>query len=287
MGWRRRARIRVTATPRTMNDLCRAAGVRPVPRAWGGTRPRGLLESILRLVRSAGVALTAPALRRSEAPTSLSGDSITRPAGSARGITELGIGKPMRPDVAPAFDRMAAAARADGVDLLITSASAATPSPCSRGPPRPQVGRATGQVAAPARHRARRRPSERTRIARAQRPELCLLAPTTTRCKAGLPASVAGANWPAPRASVFGARAASPARSTCSRCRSAGRRAAFTPGRTMSPTASTCRRSSISWRLGGCTRRAASSPTGARSRRAHGPPRERMVCGNDVLTVTA
>jgi hypothetical protein len=31
-------------------------------------------------------------------------------------------GKPMRPDVARAFDRLAAAARADGVDLIITSA---------------------------------------------------------------------------------------------------------------------------------------------------------------------
>jgi LAS superfamily LD-carboxypeptidase LdcB len=31
-------------------------------------------------------------------------------------------GKPMRPDVAGAFDRMEAAARADGVALLITSA---------------------------------------------------------------------------------------------------------------------------------------------------------------------
>jgi hypothetical protein len=43
-------------------------------------------------------------------------------AGEYRGPFAHRQGKPMRPDVALAFDRMAAAARADGVDLLITSA---------------------------------------------------------------------------------------------------------------------------------------------------------------------
>jgi hypothetical protein len=43
-------------------------------------------------------------------------------AGEYRGPFAHRQGKPMRPDVAVAFDRMAAAARADGVDLIISSA---------------------------------------------------------------------------------------------------------------------------------------------------------------------
>ena len=72
-------------------------------------------------------------------------------------------GKRMRPDVALAFDRMSAAARADGVALIITSAFrtnaeqaalfAAHPDPKWVAPP--------GTVAAPARHRARPRPRRR------------------------------------------------------------------------------------------------------------------------------
>jgi hypothetical protein len=45
-----------------------------------------------------------------------------RGAGEYGGPLELRQGKPMRPDVARAFDRMEAAARADGVALIITSA---------------------------------------------------------------------------------------------------------------------------------------------------------------------
>ncbi|MEA2271446.1 MAG: hypothetical protein QOI98_154, partial [Solirubrobacteraceae bacterium] len=53
-------------------------------------------------------------------PDSLPVDSLGE--GEYRGPFALRQGKPMRPDVALAFDRMYAAARADGVDLLITSA---------------------------------------------------------------------------------------------------------------------------------------------------------------------
>jgi hypothetical protein len=45
-----------------------------------------------------------------------------RGAGEYSGPLELRQGKPMRPDVARAFDRMEAAARADGVALIISSA---------------------------------------------------------------------------------------------------------------------------------------------------------------------
>ena len=70
-------------------------------------------------------------------------------------------GKPMRPDVALAFDRMYAAARAAGVTLIVNSAyrSDAEQARAVRGEPGPEVGRAAGPVAAPARDRARPRPA--------------------------------------------------------------------------------------------------------------------------------
>jgi hypothetical protein len=54
-------------------------------------------------------------------PGGLPGD-LARGAGEYSGPLDLRQGKPMRPDVARAFDRMAAAARADGVALIINSA---------------------------------------------------------------------------------------------------------------------------------------------------------------------
>jgi hypothetical protein len=54
-------------------------------------------------------------------PGALPGDPA-RGAGEYSGPLELRQGKPMRPDVARAFDRMEAAARADGVALIISSA---------------------------------------------------------------------------------------------------------------------------------------------------------------------
>jgi hypothetical protein len=56
------------------------------------------------------------------APPGTDPDAGALAAGEYRGPFAQRQGKPMRPDVALAFDRMAAAARADGVDLLITSA---------------------------------------------------------------------------------------------------------------------------------------------------------------------
>ena len=46
-------------------------------------------------------------------------------------------GKPMRPDVAAAFDRLAAAARADGIALVISRRTAPTPSRRACSPPTP------------------------------------------------------------------------------------------------------------------------------------------------------
>ena len=53
-------------------------------------------------------------------PGGLPGD-LARGAGEYSGPLELRQGKPMRPDVARAFDRMEAAARADGVALIVNS----------------------------------------------------------------------------------------------------------------------------------------------------------------------
>ncbi len=85
-------------------------------------------------------------------------------------------GKPMRPDVALAFDRMAAAARADGVALIVVSGfrTDAEQARLFAAHPDPEVGRAARQVAAPARHRARPRPERRVRLAGGERPALRL-----------------------------------------------------------------------------------------------------------------
>jgi soluble lytic murein transglycosylase-like protein len=56
------------------------------------------------------------------APPGTNPDADPLTAGQYRGPFARRQGKPMRPDVALAFDRMAAAARADGVALLIASA---------------------------------------------------------------------------------------------------------------------------------------------------------------------
>jgi hypothetical protein len=55
-------------------------------------------------------------------PPGAGGVPDTRGAGEYTGPLAMRQGKPMRPDVAAAFDRMEAAARADGVALIINSA---------------------------------------------------------------------------------------------------------------------------------------------------------------------
>ena len=85
-------------------------------------------------------------------------------------------GKPMRPDVARAFDRMEAAARADGVRLIVTSGyrSDAEQAELYERTSRPEVGRPARQVAAPLGHGARPRASQRVRVASSQRRALSL-----------------------------------------------------------------------------------------------------------------
>jgi hypothetical protein len=69
----------------------------------------------------AQVANTATAEAELAPPGAAPGAGRGHP-GEYRGPFAIRQGRRMRPDVAPAFDRMAAAARADGVALLITSA---------------------------------------------------------------------------------------------------------------------------------------------------------------------
>jgi hypothetical protein len=70
-----------------------------------------------------GAAVPNAAIAEAElAPPGTGPEAGLLTAGEYRGPFAHRQGKPMRPDVALAFDRMAAAARADGVALLITSA---------------------------------------------------------------------------------------------------------------------------------------------------------------------
>ena len=78
------------------------------------------------------------------------------------------MGKPMRPDVALAFDRMAAAARAEAGLLLSIFQRLSLRRPAGQAvcrKPQPEVGRSAGHQPPPLRHRARPRPAGRLRLA--------------------------------------------------------------------------------------------------------------------------
>jgi hypothetical protein len=90
----------------------------------GGLAPiriRVTVDDAIAVGDRARVANTATAEAELSPPSALPGGGPAN-AGEYRGPFAYRQGKPMRPDVALAFDRMAAAAHADGVDLLITSA---------------------------------------------------------------------------------------------------------------------------------------------------------------------
>jgi soluble lytic murein transglycosylase-like protein len=101
-------------SPRAVVDFPRADAFAPVL-----IRVRVAGEARLPGDRSARVTATAEAeLAPDAAPVGLGAPG----AGEYRGPFAYRDGKPMRPDVALAFDRMAAAARADGIDLIVVSA---------------------------------------------------------------------------------------------------------------------------------------------------------------------
>jgi hypothetical protein len=75
-------------------------------------------------LRVGGVSIGTPAVAEAELVpdvAAVGGPVLTANTGEYTGPLAFRGGKPMRPDVALAFDRMAAAARADGVALLVTS----------------------------------------------------------------------------------------------------------------------------------------------------------------------
>ena len=72
--------------------------------------------------RRRAIPVVASAEAEASPPASWSGMPATASGGGYSGPLAYRQGKPMRPDVARAFDRMAAAARRDGVSLVINSA---------------------------------------------------------------------------------------------------------------------------------------------------------------------
>ena len=110
--------------------------------------------------RQSGEAEASPPAAASTAPTMASGGGYSGPLAYRQG-------KPMRPDVATAFDRMAAAAQADGicarhqlgVPVRRRAGAAVGRAPGSA------LGRAAGPVAPPLRHGARPRPAIRVLVA--------------------------------------------------------------------------------------------------------------------------
>ena len=89
-------------------------------RTAGASRPCGSACRCARRVEVAGRGITLRALAEAELGAEAGGGFAH--GGGYDGPLAMRQGKRMRPDVAQAFDRMAAAARADGVQLLITSA---------------------------------------------------------------------------------------------------------------------------------------------------------------------
>lgn len=92
----------------------------PDAATFAPVRVRVAVTDSLRIVRGSA---TRHAEVRATAEAELAPlESLTAKGGGYDGPLAFRQGKPMRPDVAQAFDRMERAARADGVSLLITSA---------------------------------------------------------------------------------------------------------------------------------------------------------------------
>ena len=178
--------------------------------AAAASRPRACASRCARCHRVRGPGRAATGASRSRPPRWPSSRRTRRPAsrrgGGYSGPLAYRQGKPMRPDVAQAFDRMAAAAaRGRRRARSSRAASAATPSrrACSRANPDPKWVAPPGHVAAPARHRARPRPAGGLRLARAQRGAVRLRA-SATRGSRGTTATRA---TPGTRSVGFGPRA--------------------------------------------------------------------------------
>jgi len=114
------ARARALATAR-LNGAERVAVAFPDGSAFAPTRIRVTVRDPA-VVEVAGQRRSAPVTAVAEAQLAPGATSpFAGGAGEYRGPLALRQGKPMRPDVALAFDRMAAAAARDGVALLVVS----------------------------------------------------------------------------------------------------------------------------------------------------------------------
>jgi hypothetical protein len=102
-------------------DAGSSAPVRVRARVVGEVDPDAMLGGESRVSRRP-IRVVAKAEAEATPPASWSGMPATASGGGYSGPLAYRQGKPMRPDVAEAFDRMAAAARRDGVSLVITSA---------------------------------------------------------------------------------------------------------------------------------------------------------------------
>ena len=157
--WRSARRAARATAPR--NGARRRARRASPTRALGaGARPRDGARRDRGPARARGARATARRRGGARAARRDAGDGRAS-GGEYSGPLAYRQGKPMRPDVALAFDRMAAAARARRGRAVVTSGfrSDAEQARLFAAPPRPEVGRAAGQVAAPPRHRARPRPA--------------------------------------------------------------------------------------------------------------------------------
>ena len=149
------------------------------PSAWGGptarTRSRSASRTRTRSRRCGSASASARssrssatrsvgACRSASTPRRSSRPRVSTPQPRAAATTARSAyrqGKPMRPDVAQAFDRMEARARADGVALLITSAfrSDAEQAALFRAHPDPKWVAPPGTSLHRYAHRARPRPA--------------------------------------------------------------------------------------------------------------------------------
>ena len=142
----------------------RAGHARRVPRRGARSRPSASASPSSASSSSPASASTSPRGAEAElAPPAGTGPPPFATGGGYDGPLAYRQGKPMRPDVALAFDRLDRAARADGVALVVASGfrSDAEQAVLFARNPDPKWVAPPGDVAAPQRDRARPRPARR------------------------------------------------------------------------------------------------------------------------------
>jgi Transglycosylase SLT domain/D-alanyl-D-alanine carboxypeptidase/Putative Flp pilus-assembly TadE/G-like len=119
-----RARAAALAAGRANGAPVRARDIQfPDGDSFAPTRVRVTIRAGVAVQRGAGAEAAVPARARAEAEIGGAGGALPLEAegGGYSGPLAYRQGKPMRPDVAAAFDRMYAAARRDGATLVVNS----------------------------------------------------------------------------------------------------------------------------------------------------------------------